>query len=310
MKFLNELYSTILLLQNLTFYLEQILQHEQFRTIIIYHENRTALVTSHVIKALDEMASKGDINCTCILYNLNEAIAVNDAHSDQFGNNFLTITILNSIAEIELVDRLFDHYAMDPRFKHIFICTINAYDDTEIVSFFQNIWRRNTLNAALIFWNDSVQIYTHLPYERRFLIKAFDQNELMIQNGVKRPALPRNIIDILFEHKDENLGNTSFKLLLKADVLKVITVPGRFRTGSKYYYFGRDGIIARVIEQHLNANWHYQATQYLFPILKFPYIYSNNSMVPRDLEGKVVPPDDAVKPNVNLLNFTVTSSIS
>lgn len=309
MKFLNELYSTILLLQNLTFYLEQLLQHQQFRTVIIYHENRTAVVASTVLEMMEEMGRAGDRYFTCILYNLNVAIALSNDQSEQIGNDLLTITVLHSAVEVDHMDRFYDHFQMDPRFKHIFISTIGA-KDMEIVEFFRRIWQRYILNAALIFWSDGVQIYTHLPYERNFLIKVFDEHELTMGNGVMGTKLPANISDRLFEHKDDNLGNTSFKLLLKADVLKVITVPGRFRIGSKYYYFGRDGIIARVMEKYLNANWQYQATQYLFPILKFPYINANNSIVPRDLDGNIVPADDAVKPNVNLLNFTVTSSIS
>lgn len=285
------------------------MQPQQFRTVIIYHENRTAVVASTILEMMEEMGRRGDKYCTCILYNLNEAIEFSNDQSEQIGHDFLTITVLNSVAGIDYLGRVFDHFQMDPRFKHIFISATSA-TDMEIVDFFQKIWQRYILNAALIFWNGGVRIYTHLPYERIFLIKVFDEHELTRGNGVVGTKLPANISDILFEHKDDNLGNTSFKLLLKADVLKVITVPGRFRIGSKYYYFGRDGIIARVIEKHLNSNWQYQATQYLFPILKFPYIMANSSIVPRDLDGNIVPADDAVKPNVNLLNFTVTSSIS
>lgn len=301
---INEYLSAVLLINNLIARIEQILPIDNSINIIIYYEDSCAFLASNLIHMIDEMSHRN--------YNLIYMIQNIDANTrplevkNELGNNFYTIAILEDVTNEETLQRFLSSFKVDPRFKHIYLSTQFATDQ-QIETFFKSIWHRWILNAALIFWNGTIQIYTHLPYEGKFLINAFDEPEI---NERQPSKLPPNVFNILFANKNDDLHGTQFLIYLIPDIPKIFEVPGRFRIGPKYYFFGRDGITANGIEEKLNATWKYQKIPAIAWIVNFTFINSNSLITPRDARGNIVPPDDAPLLNVDYLPFKLTTLLS
>jgi hypothetical protein len=301
---INEILSLGMLINNLVARLEEILPKDKSIKIIIYYEDSCAFIASNIIRMIDEMSHRN--------YNLIYMIQNIDADTrplevrNELGNNFYTIAILEDVSNEEILHRFLNSFKIDPRFKHIYLSTQIATDQ-QIETFFKSIWHRWILNAALIFWNGTIQIYTHFPYEGKFLFKAYSEPEINKSGLVK---LPSNLFNILFANKNDDLHGTTFLIYLIPDIPKIFEVPGRFRIGPKYYFYGRDGITSNVIEQKLNATWKYQKIPTRHHIVRFRFINSSSSITPTDARGNIVPPDDATPLNVDYLPFKPTTFVS
>lgn len=292
----NEYFSFILSLNTLAFYFRDVLRSGDFRMIVIYYEGNADFVASMVIQEISFVDQR---QLVWAIRNLDSWNGVSRQTDISFGNDILNIFICKNIISNSTIRRIYGELKISPRFYNMFLSLHTATDDG-ITSFFKRIWRHHVLNAALIFWKDVFRIYKHLPFEHKFQIKVFDSSSEKNQSH----HLPPNIFEILFKHNDDHLGNTTFKVFVKENPPKIVTVPGRFRVGSKFYFIGSDGLFARDAEKKLVGHWRYISLPRRFRFVKFRDICSNDSIVPRDAIGNIIPPDDAPDEDVYVLNFT------
>lgn len=270
--YVNEYLSLIASLNQLTYYLHDIFQQGRFRTVMIYYENQTSSTTSMLIKKIC------DNNITYFGYlsfNVDEVNA-KPITTYHLGSEYFNIFMFDNIVDKKyqtFSERLF----FDPRFHNIYLSRKEATDE-EISDFFRNIWRDSVLNAGLIFWNNVFKIYTHFPYQNQFKEQIFFANET-------QAALPSDVFDTLFERKADNLGKTSVNVFITTDPPKVYLVPARYRIGPVYHFGGRDGLIAALAENVLNATWKYRTVSKHYGIISFKMIDLNRSMVTSDRYG-------------------------
>lgn len=279
--YLNILFS----LKNLAFYLMELLKQTHWRTLVIYYEGQTSFIATYILLAMQHLPNYSN-SSVWLMYNLDENFPSVELNSTeiQTGNDLLTITFIDSIANgTETLVNFFNTFSIDPRFDHIFVVT-KLVDEPQIVEFFEFIWKKLILNAALVCWSDRIRIYTHRPYEKRFLMPIFETD--MKDNGT---PLPHNLFDIIFKHNADNLNDTAFKVFVMEDPPKVFRIPARLRIGHDFYFGGRDGRVAREAERLLHARWKYRAPLANFRLYEFDELNTTaedvwGNRVPSDLE--------------------------
>lgn len=291
---LNQIIALLLNFNRLAARLDNILDQARPRTIKVFYENRTSFVSQEVTKSINHIQLDRAYHAL-VVYNIDDKHI--RFHADPIhGAKFLTISILEDIKNHDQFRRLHQHSAFNPRFNHLYLGMGN-FAAPDISGFFRNIWRYSVLNAALFIWTDGLRIYTHMPYQKRFGIKEFDESE----PGQTRTA--SELFNSLFCHKSDDLGNSTFNVFVLEDPLKFFPTPGRFRIGSKYYFNGRDGNVARALERSLNAHWQYRTVPSTFKLVDFK-MHNGPSPPARDLLGNIVPPDDAQPSNVDFIHLS------
>lgn len=273
----NEYVNLVLSLNNLSYFLVDLLKQADFRTLVIYYEESTAFVATFILGILKDVWVNPSC-CAWYMHNLNGSSAAWNASDVDKGNQLLTITVIRSVDNRHTLDRLFDTFNVDPRFSHIFVVTDLSGD---ITKFFQFVWKRLVLNAALMFWMDRVQIFSQRPYEGRFRIPIFDQLST-------NTSIPSNLYDTIFNHNADDLSNYTIKVFANEESPRLYRTPARLRIGKDFYLGGRDGRLAREMERALNAHWHYEAPRGGFRLVEF----RNSNESAYDVWGNRVPSDE------------------
>lgn len=270
---------------------------------MVYYENSTTHVATHVMGMLSEMAnSKKPL--IWMTKNIDQR-RYDESSTIDFGADIFNVCIFDNISNSQAYMLLHNMYGMDPRFKTVFLCSQNV-DDNGIREFFKMVWRNNVLNGALMMWNGSMRIYTHAPFQQNFLVKVFE-SQLPCTGDADTTQqrfvdLPRNVSRILFAHADLNLYNNTYKVFMKEDPPKVFRVPNRFRNSSRFYFSGRDGRGAFIAMRILRSHWLYHTVPTHYNLINFRE--ETNASRAVDLWGKRVPPDNATVPNLVQMNFT------
>lgn len=275
--FVSEYLTLIASLNNLGHYLHELFGQGQFRTVIFYYENTTSYAASKIIKRF------GDTNMGYygyLLINIDQD-EIRPFLANDIGSEFLNVYIFDTIADGHY-KQLNRKYFFDPRFHNIYLSKHLAMEN-EIEEFFRSIFMNSVVNAGLIFWYKVFQIYTNFPYESAFYRKVFESNDTEI-------TMPSTIFDLLFLHNVDNLGNTSFCVLLVVDPPKVIRIPDRFRLERPYHFGGRDGIVSVIMSNALNSHWQYRTINKTFGIFHF----RDSAETEAKLEKNMIP-------NVNLI---------
>lgn len=276
----TEYFSLILSLNHLSIYLNDILKQGGFRTTMIYYENRTTFDASAIIK----MISQSNTRYSAAYVAINIDHLKTDFKFQQFeenlGSDFFNIFVYDNIVDEKPVN-LNETIYFQSQSNTIFLCN-QAATGTQIANFFQNIWNKSVLNAALILWHRQIKIYTHFPYQNNFLVKLFETS-----TDEYRP-LPTNFYRKLFGDKASNLNNVSFNTFSGSDPPKMFRIPGRFRIGKTYHIGGRDGFIANLAEKVLNACWIYRSIFKLFAVIDFKYNHSGFVDDPYDVWGEQI----------------------
>lgn len=288
----KEYFSLVFSLNNLYFHLGELLEHGQYRTLMFYYENSTAFVASDVMKII---ANKNDDEYALMAFNVDHQLNEYNFSVD-VGNELYKVCVFHNLTDLTKYFKLKDQFNFDPRFDNVFISQTNATIE-EITHFFQALWAHSVLNAALIFFDGGIRIYTHLPFQGQFAMKVFDEADNQNYSSAEMFAY-------LFEHNADNLANTTLKVFMMDDPPKTYRVPVRFRYGKKYYFSGRDGIIAHIVEQRVNAQW-----KYLFVKSKLDIVKFKDSPEAADALGDMAPPDRSAQANVVYLNLTRNFSL-
>lgn len=163
---LSEHLLLLLSLNRLSIYLNDILKQGQFRTVIFYYENETAFVATHLIN----MISRNErIIFSYVTFNIDGDHSVSNINHNM-GTVFFNICVFDNI--ISGKHLLNEEPYFHPRFHSVYISQQNATNQ-QISDFFESVWEYSVLNAGLIFWTGPVRIYTHFPYQKKFLVKLF-----------------------------------------------------------------------------------------------------------------------------------------
>lgn len=302
MKIISSEYIALMLSMNhLVVYLNQILNQIQFRTLMVYYENRTSHLASTLILMLDKAHS---IDYGYVIFN------VDHNHPEpvdaELGSEFLTICLFDNIADVKYM-QLNERVYFDPRFRHIFVSNQGATTDEQIVTFFQNIWKRSVLNVGLLLWREHLRIYTHFPYEGKFAVKVFER-----ALDDERQELPAGLSSLLFDHKADTLYDTNVEVFTGADAPRIYRTPARFRIGQQYHFGGRDGLLAYAVEQTLGGCWRYQTVMKRFGIVDFNYYLGGTFEDKTDTWGRPVVPNSYERNNsrVVLRNLTMNFDLA
>lgn len=288
----KEYFSLVFALNKLYFHLGELLEHGEYRTLMFYYENSTAFVASDVMKII---ANKNNEEYALMAFNVDHRLD-NYNFSMDVGNELYKVCVFHNLTDRAKYFKLKNQFDFDPRFDNVYISQVNATIE-EITHFFQALWKHSVLNAALIFFDGGIRIYTHLPFQGKFAMKVFDEAENQNYSSAEMFAY-------LFEHNADSLANTTLKVFMMDDPPKTYRVPVRFRHGKKYYFSGRDGIIARNVERRLNAEWKYLFVKSKLKILKF-----KGSSEAVDALGECAPADYSAPANVVYLNLTGNFSL-
>lgn len=298
--FVNEHLMFLLSLNHLSIYLIEILKESQFRTVMFYYENDTAFIATNLLNII---SNSNNLYFSYTTYNIDENRRTISNSSNNMGTDLFNICVFDGISKrLDFYRKVF----FDPRFQNIYLSQQNATDQ-QISNFFRHIWEFSILNAGLIFWTGSIRIYTHFPYHQKFAVKVFDSDANVVGTEMILPN--KTIFKTLFFGKSDNLRNTTFKVFINTDPPKVFPTPDRFRSGSKFYFNGRDGVMARHLEHVLNARWHYYTTPAYFRLFNFANEKASYpDYVSRDLFGKQSISDLIKTNNVEVINITETEN--
>lgn len=293
----------MLYINQVTFYLKDMVSYTKHRTIVVFYENSTAYVAMSVI----EMLSKSHCKTDSIWMTLNVDHNNGINYLPNIGRDIFNICIFENVSNIIKHGKIHDKFDYDPSFKNIYLSSKHA-DDLEIIDFFKHLWKENVLNGGLILWNGIFKIYTYSPFQRKFCVQLFER--AMVGEGLLLSHLPANVLNALFRHDDTNLGNTSYKVFMKEDPPKIFRVPNRFRNSSQFYFSGRDGRAAFIAQRILHSYWLYRTIPVHYNLINFKERKNDASGKPVDLWGRPVPPDNAPVPNLDILNFTDKSILA
>lgn len=297
--FSSEYVSLILSLNHLSIYLNEILKQGRFRTTMIYYENKTANV---VASAVIQMIAQSNARYSAAYVAINIDNINSNFDFEQFetniGSDFFNIFIYDSIVD-ENRNNLNETIYFDSRYNTIFLSTQPAAD-SEIADFFQGAWNKSVLNAALIFWRDNIQIYTHYPYQKKFLVKLFETA------GNETKPLPTNFHRKLFGSKASNLNNATLNTYTGSDPPKMFRIPARFRIGESFHVGGRDGFIANLAEKVIHGYWIYRSILKLFGVIDFKYNASGYLDDPYDTWGRPILSfsNEAKTPKLKIFNIS------
>lgn len=236
-------------LHNLAFHLNAVSMHGDYRTVAIYFDNRTTFIASILIGLLSVMTPS--IYVTINLDQIIHPILDND-----LGSNTLNICVLDNI-----IDRKYESISFDSQ-HHTYFLSSSRATDAEISTFFKNVWSHSVIKAGLVFWIDSIKIYSFHPYQGKYLVKIYDSQTEEVEAH-------KDWFAELFEYRTNNLANTSFRVFLASDPPKVFRAPPRLRFGTTYYFSGRDGLIARIASLVLNGHWQYHTLSERFDVINF-----------------------------------------
>lgn len=281
----------VLSLNNLGFYLHDIFAQGQFRTIIFYYENRTAFIASKMIKQFDNKSNYYEYFTINVDVSQTKTIAPGD-----FGGELFNICVFDNIID-DHYKRMHQSYFFDPRYYNLYLSK-NLATEPEINRFFRSIFRDSVVNAGLIFWYNTFQIYTHFPYANIFHRKVFESASIHTKT-----EMPEMMFELLFGHNVDNLGNTSFCVLVITDPPKLTRLPGRLRSDDeqKYHFGGRDGHVALLMENTLGSHWQYRTISKTFGIVNFNKGRTGDGMIHQNTNVDVFNVSDDF--NIRLVYF-------
>lgn len=262
------------------------------RTIVIIYHSETYEIARHLLKTVNSVDITPKVSINLDDANLTTTMKHN------LGNNLYSYIILKTLTNDTLIDKSLMQIESDHRNYVIYLIT--EQPDEEIISrFFHLVWSKPLVNVCIIFWNEIVQIYTFFPFRERFAVELirFSSNDGNFQ-------VPSAVYAEAFFNKVKNLRNKTVNAFISESLPKAFTLPAKYHSdGTKFYFSGRDGLIAKIIEEKMNVQWRYRAiTDDVFnKIMGFsgsPVEATNLT-----LYGKLISYDEAHPPNVDFIKL-------
>lgn len=267
-----------------------------FRTIAIIHENETVDVATDIFMALNAY------NAPILSMNLdgNEKIRLN--WGENLGFYIFNICIFTNITNEDIQRKMYAHMVLGSR--HIFFSfIIQMAERHEIDAFFRCQFQHKMLKTAACFLGESIDIYTQFPYQNQFAAK-------MLQINRATKTWSSSLFDELFMLKDDNLSNATVTIFISENIPKAFRLPSRYRLFSyKFYFVGRDGYVARVVEDRLHSNFRYRTVNDAY-VTKIAHFMANNGAPDTDFYGTRVKFDDTNPESLSYVNLSMNEPIS
>lgn len=272
---------------------------DQRRELVVYYHHDTAEVATEILLEV----GKTEAPFVSINVDDNRLLSRSRAHPEM-GTHLHNIYVMNNLnvsrhhhnRTIKLMDRQATNY--------YFMVFQESASEAEVSEFFQMIWTEyKMLSAAAFFLGDTIQVYTHFPYKNQFAVKMDELhavNVSQVNNPFRR----------YFLGKADDLENTEVNAYMTENIPKSFRLPSKYRRrGGTFYFGGRDGYIAKLLESILNVRWQYKtiANKDLRKIINFGV---SNGSISFDSLGNRLDYDDENPPNLEYRPFDARLPIS
>lgn len=272
---------------------------DQCRALVVYYNNDTAEVVTEILMNV------GKFEAPFLSINVDDKRLLSSTRAHpEMGAHLHNIYVMKNLnvsrhhynRTIKLMDRQATNY-------YFMVFQENA-SETEISEFFQMIWTEyKMLSAVAFFLGTTIQVYTHFPYKNQFAVKMDElhaANVSKVDNSFRR----------YFLGKADDLENTEVNAYMTENIPKSFRLPSKYRRRAGSFYFGgRDGYIAKLLESILNVRWQYKtiANKDLRKIINFGV---SNGSVSFDSFGNRLDYDDENPPNLEYRPFDARLPIS
>lgn len=273
---------------------------DQCRALVVYHHNDSADVATEIL------LNVGKMEPPFVSINVDDKSMLSRTRAHpEMGTHLHNIYVMKNLnvsrhhhnRTIKLMDRQATNY-------YFMVFQENA-SETEISEFFHMIWTEyRMLSAAAFLLGDTIKVYTHFPYKNQFAVKMDDLHAANVSR-VKNPFRR------YFLGKTDNLENTEVNAYMTENIPKSFRLPSKYRRrGGSFYFGGRDGYIAKLLESVLNVRWQYKtiANKDLRKIINFGMV--SNGSVSFDSFGNRLDYDDENPPNLEYRAFDARLPIS
>lgn len=218
------------------------------RTIVVLYHSQTSEVA---FRLLNSLSCNG--TTPKVAMNLDDPNLTNRMKHN-FGNCLYSYCVIESISNKTIVEKSLEQIENDHR-NYVVYMVMQKANEAEISEFFQLLWTKLMVNVCAIFCSDILQMYTFFPYEERFAVEVF-----RLQWNQSDFYFPDDIFGKAFMKKVNNLHNKTVEVFIAESLPKAYRVPGRYHwDGSKFYFSGRDGLIAKIAEEQMQVKWKYRA---------------------------------------------------
>lgn len=273
---------------------------EHCRTLVVYYHNDTVEVASEILKEV------GGLKAARVSINIDDKCfrSRSSAHPE-LGTHLFNIYVMKNLNiswhQHKRTIKLFDRQATNYYFM---VIQEKPSDQMEISQFFRMLWTEYKMISAVAFiLGELNQVYTHFPYKNRFAEKmdeVYSVNLSQVKNPFRR----------YFLGKANDLENTDVNAYITENIPKSFRLPSKYRRRNGNFYFGgRDGYIAKLMESILNVQWQYKTidNKDVRKILNFGV---SNTTISYDLFGNRLDYNDENPPNLQFRPFDARLPIS
>lgn len=259
---------------SLNLIVEQIIIDEKISTIIFCYEKDTYPITILMRNTSHPLP--------WISINLESEYLIDENYFN-FGSDYLAIYSVKNILSFEKLNISYDRLRWDKRFKSLVILHEQFIDpnDNMLNDFFQTMYRTFLKNLITIFWNVKTS---------EIVMHNFNANRNKSEN-VNRP---------IFRDNAKDFNDSVIDVFMYVDPPYIIRLPLKYQKGHRFYFGGRDGLIAQQLAFHLNANIFYKSLN-INQTLKFPLEQICPKFEFTNVFGEYVIPDKNCVPNNMLL---------
>lgn len=237
---------------------------DRCRTVVVYSHNDTSDIATEVLRTIDPFRAP------VISVNVDKPgyVPPDDLELGFYLFNLCILRSVRSGPRQERMLRLLDIHAKNAQF----IIFLEKATDDEIREFFTLLWTKyKMVKVAAFFLGESVQVYTHFPYENRFGVKM---DELQASNA----SLPANAFAKYFFGKTNYLQNAKLNVYMSENFPKTFQTPARYRyTQTNFYFAGRDGLTVQNAQLAFNVRWKYRSLPPHLVSKISPFDFGNDS---------------------------------
>lgn len=249
---------------------------DRCRTVVVNYHNDSTEIATEVFRAIDPFrAPVLSVNVDNPNY-----VPPDDYELGFYLFNICVLKNINTSPRQKRMLSLIDTQATNSQF---IIFQEKASED-QIEDFFKLLWNERKMSkVAVFFLGETVEVYTHFPYHKRFGVK-------MDEFHVSNPMLSPNAYVKYFQGKVNNLQDAQINVYMSENFPKTFMVPARYRVTQEYFYFvGRDGLAAQNIHLALNANWQYKTLPAHLVTRISPFEFGNETQLTDGMKVESVP---------------------
>lgn len=236
---------------------------DRCRTVVVSYNNDTSDIANEALRAIDTFRDP----VVSANVDLPKYAQPNDSH---MGSHLFNICIMKNISGGPRQNRMLELVLHMRNYQ--FIILLEKARADEISVFFKRLWTAYKMsNVAAFFLGETVEVYTHFPYQNRFAVKVDEFH-------VSEPSLPANSFSKYFNGKVSNLQEAKVNICMSENYPKTFNTPPRYRYMQENFYFlGRDGLTVQGAQVAFNVQWQYKTLPSNLPKNITPFEFGDDT---------------------------------